>query len=72
MMTMSMLVRLSSTPVGEDGDTKWSYKDLQSVAMIGGRFDGKDLHSRTSNLPSRASLSIKLSHSTVPVAVDMA
>ena len=49
-----------------------SYKDLQSVAMTGGRLASMDRHSQISKRPSRASANIKLSHSTVPVAEAMA
>ena len=37
MMTMSMLVLRSSTAVGDEGEIKWSYNDLQSVVRIGDR-----------------------------------
>ena len=37
MMTISMLVRRSSTAVGEEGLMRWPYNDLQSVVRIGGR-----------------------------------
>ena len=34
-ITTSMLVRLSSIEVGDDGEMRWSNNDLQSVANIG-------------------------------------
>ena len=72
MITMSILVLLSSTAVGDDGDMRWSNNDLQSVANTGGRLASRDLHCRTSKRPSKASVSKRDSHSTVPEAVDIA
>ena len=73
MITISMLVRLSSTAVGDDGGMRSHTRIyLQSVAMTGGRLASMDRHSRISKRPSRASANIKLSHSTVPVAEAMA
>ena len=72
MMTTSMHVRLSSMDVGDDGECKWSYKLLQSVTTIGGRLLSTFRQDRMSRGPSHISAKSNSTHSTVPVATDMA
>ena len=79
-ITISIHVLRSSIDVGDEGEIRWSYNDLQSVARMGDRFN-----TRTGGLfcnRSHASLALKGpskvferrsdSHSAVPLAVDMA
>ena len=47
-ITTSIEVRLSSMEVGLDGETKWSYKLLQSVTTKGLRLDNTSRHFPTS------------------------
>ena len=72
MITTSMLVLLSSMDVGDDGDTRWSNNDLQSVANIGDLRLSTDRAWKGLNGPSMASARRRLSHSTVPPAVAIA
>ena len=67
-----MLVLLSSMDVGDDGDTRWSNNDLQSVANIGDLRLSTDRAWKGLNGPSMASARRRLSHSTVPPAVAIA
>lgn len=72
MITTSIDVRLSSMEVGAEGEIRWSYNDLQSVARIGGRVDSTSRACFRFKGPSRVSDMRRDNHSAAPVATDMA